>query len=93
MGRLLMLLLLIAVVVVVVGIYRGWFHFASSSTGNQSNYSVTVNKTTIEQDTAQAKQQVQSAATQAVVEVKKVTTEAATKIKNAVSSSQPSSGP
>lgn len=59
MSRLFILFVLIVVGVVGLGFYRGWWRFASDSTGTKVHLNVTVDKDKIQEDKQEALEKVQ----------------------------------
>jgi len=61
MKRFLIVLLLLAAGVVGLGFYLGWFQLSTGSTGEKSNFTITVDQNKMREDEEKAKQKVQDA--------------------------------
>ncbi len=62
MFRFLGLLIVLSVLILGLGYYRGWFHADSNNTNGQPTVSVSIDKDKINQDKANAQQEVKNLA-------------------------------
>lgn len=74
MGRLLAFIVVLAIIVGIIGFYRGWFAFSSTSNETSSGFTVTVDKTKVQEDKAMAEEKAQAVGEQVKSKVSTPTT-------------------